>query len=104
MKNRLKHGQQSTITDKKNQIHQLIQQFAVESNWKPIQTKSNQMLSFLQLNQRINVWIKKNMTVTIRIQPMEQTKKDINLVSLKEELEKINDIILESVQFQNEGQ
>ena len=115
IKRRLKHGQKSTNMvkqneksnnnqKKKNAIHEIITKSAQQYNWISIQTKNKQMLSFMQSNQRINIWIKKkDMKITIRIQPMEETKKDIDSISLKAELQNINDVILKH-QFGNEGQ
>ena len=115
--NMMKHGQTSTNMVKQNQksnnnnnnndeeknaIHEIINKSAQQYNWISIKTKNNQMLSFMQSNQRINIWIKKNIKVTIRIQPMEEIKKDIESVSLKSELQKINDVILKH-EFEKEG-
>lgn len=91
----------NTIQIKRNEINELIENAAMKFRWKAIPTKGK-MLSFMQSNERINIWIKKNLKVTIRIQPMETIKKDINLIELKQELKNVNTLIL-SQEFDDEG-
>ena len=72
-------------------------------NWDKIETHSQNMLSFKHSTQRINIWIKKNMKITIRIQPMEYVKKDTNISDLSDILKECNDI-LQNKEFHDEGQ
>ena len=50
----------NTIQIKRNEINELIENAAMKFRWKAIPTKGK-MLSFMQSNERINIWIKKNL-------------------------------------------
>ena len=89
----------SLVDNKYSTIYRTIQVAAQTHEWREISTKNQNMLSFRKQSQRINIWIKQNMTITIRVQPMEKVYKDIHIDSMTAKLDDTDDLIT----FGNEG-
>lgn len=77
--------------------------------WDPIQMQKKQMnmLSFQCLNQRINVWIKQNQKITVRIQPLEYVRKDVRISNFMNILKDCHEVIQNEIHYcysKDEGQ
>lgn len=83
-----------------NEYYSIINEISQTYQWTEISTKSQNMLSFKKQSQRINIWIKQNMKITIRIQPMEKVYKDITIDLLNVVLQNVENLIT----FSDEGQ
>jgi len=92
------------IVEIKNTMKKSICDAAKEYNWNVIPSPNVNMLSFKMKGQRINIWITKRLQITMRIQPLEVTKKNIKYSSFKIALKELNEIINSTDEYNDEGQ
>ena len=89
-------------------VYKLIVSAAEIYGWHQIQMQKKQinMLSFQCLNQRINVWIKQNQKISVRIQPLEYVRKDVRISNFMNILKDCHEVIENETYYcyKDEGQ
>lgn len=81
-------------------IYSIIFWTAELFEWKQIPfVKQQNMISYSVYNQRINIWIKQDNKISIRMQPQNKVEKDVDITEITEILSRFNDIC----QYSDEG-
>ena len=86
--------------NKQKTIYNIIIHTAELFDWNQIENvKQTNMISYSVGHQRINIWIKHNNKISIRMQPQNKIQKNINVTEIIQVLNTFNDIC----QYSEEG-
>lgn len=88
-------------TDNRIDVYNIISKTAELLDWIRIKNvKQQNMVSYVMGNQRINIWIKVNNKITVRMQPRGNIQKDISVAEIIKVLTEFHCIC----QYSDEGQ